>query len=112
MKLDFNKINKTYLTITLTNGKTYMLTTPTKKLLNNILAMDNLLKANGNVDAMDFDPQTIEDLYSISSEIMSINKTKTIVTSDELGEMWDIEDLILFFNTYMSFIESVANSKN
>lgn len=112
MKLDFNKINKTYLTVALTNGKTYMITTPTKGLLNKILAMDNLLKTNGDVDAMDFDPQTIEDLYTISAEIMSINKTKTIVTSEELGEMWDIEDLILFFNTYMSYIESVANKKN
>lgn len=112
MKLDFNKINKTYLTITLTDGKTYLLTTPTKGLLNKILAMDNILKTNGDVDAMDIDPETIEDLYRISAEIMSINKTKTKVSSDELGEMWDIEDLILFFNTYMSYIESVANSKN
>ena len=46
MKLDFNKINKTYLTITLTDGKTYMLTTPTKRLLNKILSMDSILKTS------------------------------------------------------------------
>lgn len=112
MKLDFNKINKTYLTITLTNGKSYYLSTPTKGLLNKILAMDNVLKSKGDVDAMDIDPETIEELYNISADIMSINKTREKVSSNELGDMWDIEDLILFFNTYISYIESVANSKN
>ena len=112
MKLDFNKINKTYLTITLTNGKTYLLTTPTKRLLNKILEMDSVLKTNDGEEVNTLNEETIESLYKISSEIMSTNKTNTKVTSDELGDMWDIEDLILFFNTYMSYLESVTNSKN
>ena len=112
MKLDFNKINKTYLTITLTDGKTYLLTTPTKRLLNKILEMDSVLKTNDGEELNTLNEETIESLYKISSEIMSTNKTNTKVTSDELGDMWDIEDLILFFNTYMSYLESVTNSKN
>ncbi len=111
MKLDFNKINKTYLTITLTDGKTYMLTTPTKRLLSKILEMDSILKANEEENTT-FNEETINSLYEISAEVMSTNKTKTKVSSEDLGTMWDIEDLILFFNTYMSYIEKVTNSKN
>ncbi len=111
MKLDFNKINKTYLTITLTDGKTYMLTTPTKRLLSKILEMDSILKASEEENTT-FNEETINSLYEISSEVMSTNKTKTKVSSEDLGSMWDIEDLILFFNTYMSYIEKVTNSKN
>lgn len=109
MKLDFNKINKNYLNITLTDGKSYLLTTPTKRLLNEILEMDSMLKNSENAT---FNEETINSLYEVSAEIMSTNKTKTQVSSEDLGDMWDIEDLVLFFNTYMSYLESVTNQKN
>lgn len=111
MKLDFNKINKTYLTITLTDGKTYMLTTPTKRLLSKILSMDSILKTSEEENTS-INEETIDSLYEISAEIMSTNKTNTKVDSEELANLMDIEDLILFFNTYMSYIEKVTNLKN
>lgn len=111
MKLDFNKINKTYLTITLTDGKTYMLTTPTKRLLNKILSMDSILKTSEEENTS-INGETIDSLYEISAEIMSTNKTNTKVSSEELANLMDIEDLMLFFNTYMSYIEKVTNLKN
>lgn len=111
MKLDFNKINKTYLTITLTDGKTYMLTTPTKRLLNKILSMDSILKTSDEENTS-INEETIDSLYEISAEIMSTNKTNTKVSSEELANLMDIEDLMLFFNTYMSYIEKVTNLKN
>ena len=88
-----------------------MLTTPTKRLLSKILEMDSILKASEEENTT-FNEETINSLYEISAEVMSTNKTKTKVSSEDLGAMWDIEDLILFFNTYMSYIEKVTNSKN
>lgn len=108
--LDFNKIDKNYLTITLTNGKNYLLKSPSKRLLDKILSVNSIFK-NEDVTSTDINPQMIEDLYQISAEIMSTNKTNTIVTVDEIND-WDIEDLVLFFNTYMNYLESITNSKN
>ena len=107
MELNFNKVMKHYLTITLIDGRSFMVGTPNKKLLDKIMAMDKKLKAEDIAET-----GQVDELYNISGEIMSINKTNTKITGKELGEIWDVEDLYLFFNTYMTFLDGVANVKN
>ena len=110
MELNFNKVMKHYLNITLVNGKRLMVGTPNKKLLDKITAMDKTLKVTKSEDSLS--TEQVNDLYNICGEIMSINKTNTKITGTELGELLDIEDIYLFFNTYMKFLDSIANVKN
>lgn len=109
MELNFNKVKKHYLTITLFDGRVVMVGTPNKSLLDKIMFMDTKLKGNKQDE---ISSEQIDELYNICGEIMSTNKTGTKVTGKELGEMFDVEDLFLFFNTYMTFLDSIANSKN
>lgn len=110
MELNFNKVMKHYLNITLINGKRLMVGTPNKKLLDKIMAMDKTLNATNGENNLS--NKQVDDLYNICGEIMSINKTNTKITGTELGELLDIEDIYLFFNTYMKFLDSIANTKN
>lgn len=110
MELNFNKVEKHYLRITLFNEKAPILVgTPNKKLLDKIMAMDNVLKVKDDADLND---EQISDLYRISAEILSVNKTNRKISNKDLESMFDIEDLLLFFNTYMDFLDSVVNLKN
>ena len=112
MELNFNKVKKHYLNITLVDGRVIMVGTPNKGLLDKIMVMDTRLKTENTNDVTDVSSDQINELYNICGEILSINKTNTKITGKELGEMFDVEDLFLFFNTYMTFLDSIANSKN
>lgn len=114
MELNFNKVMKHYLKIVLTDEEqtTVMVGTPNKKLLDKIMAMDKTLKKENIADANTISSELVDELYNICGEIMSINKTNTKITSEKLGGLLDVEDIYLFFNTYMTFLDSIANSKN
>ena len=113
MELNFNKVAKHYLTVTLLepDNRKFMVGTPNKNLLDKIMAMDTKIKTE-NIDENNLSNFDSDELYNICGEIMSVNKTKTLITGKELGELWDVEDLFLFFNTYMTFLDSIANAKN
>lgn len=108
MQLDFNKVHKNYLTVTLVNGKSYMVTTPKKRLFNKILELEPLI----NKENEKFSPQDVDDLYATCAEIISTNKTNTKITDEELGEILDLDDVILLLKTYEKYLESITNLKN
>ncbi len=110
MELNFNKVQKHYLRLTLLNEKEPILIgTPTKKLLDKLVNMNSLVDTE---DANELNPEQIGDIYNICAEVMSINKTNRKISKAELEEMFDIEDLLLFFNTYMEFLDSIVALKN
>lgn len=109
MQLNFNKVQKRYLTVTLIDGRVLIIGTPTKKLLDKLLAMNG--KVNGEV-ADNLTQEDVDSLYKLTGEVMSVNKTNTIITSKEVNDLFDLEDLMLFFNAYMSFLDSIVSSKN
>lgn len=105
--LDFNKVKKNYFTVTLNdeNRTRLMLMTPTKGLLEEL----------GTMLPQGDDVPTEEDLialYDLTARLMSRNKTGIRVTGEQLAEILDFEDLILFFTTYTDFIKQLANAKN
>lgn len=106
--LDFNKVKKNYLTITLNDEKQtkLMIMTPTKKLLTDLMEM--LPDSNGELPS----EEDLSSLYELSARLMSRNKTAKRITAEELEELLDFEDLITFFNAYTDFITATANEKN
>lgn len=110
MELNFNKVQKHYLKITLFNETTPILVgTPNKRLLDKLLAMDTVIDNSGESE---LNTEQVTELYNICAEVLSINKTNKKITGEQLEEMFDIEDLFLFFNKYMEFIDSIATLKN
>ena len=109
--LNFNNVKKTYLTVTLAdeNNTTIMIGTPTKAIMDDLVLLQSGLETisedNANVDATD-------ELYSACAKVMSRNKGGIKISKEFLEEIFDFEDIMIFFNAYMDFITEVTSGKN
>jgi hypothetical protein len=109
--LDFNKLKKRYLNVTLADEKqtTIMIGTPTKSVMDDLLAMRSALE---DVESDDVDADVMNDLYDVCAKVMSRNKGGVTITADHLAECLDFEDIMIFFNAYMEFVGEIADEKN
>lgn len=108
-QLNFAKMKKKHLNVTLPDETVLMISTPKKKTLKQLVLISE------NLDSMsedEIDEDVIDDLYDICAIVMSNNKTRTVITKEQLEDMLDIEDIFTFFNSYMSFIGELASQKN
>lgn len=110
--LNFNDVKKRYLTVTLAdeNNTTLMISTPTKRVLSAIVSLqDNIadVEKGGGVSV-----EALDDMYSVCAEIMSHNKGGVKVEKELLEDIFDFEDITIFFNAYMNFINEVTVGKN
>ena len=108
--LDFNKLQKQYMTLILPDEqKTLLLIgTPTKNLMAELEIIQKSLEA---VDSEN-DSAVIDDLYLACSKLMSANKAGIKITKAKLEKTLDIEDIVVFFAEYMDFVTSIADQKN
>lgn len=110
--LNFNNVKKTFLTVTLAdeNNTVLMIGTPTKAI------MDDLTILQSNLEEIQEDAENsqeaTDELYGACARVMSRNKTGKVITKEFLADLFDFEDVIIFFNAYMDFISEVTNSKN
>ena len=109
--LNFNNMKKKYLAVTLAdeNETKLLIGTPTKKVMDDLIALKSALESfeedNTNTDAID-------DLYSACAKIMNRNKAGVKITKEFIEDLFDIEDVIIFFNSYMNFVGELGESKN
>ena len=106
--LDFNALKKQYFPVTLNdeNKTKLLITTPTKKVLDDFIAMKDYL------DGENVGDEAINELYEIVARIMSHNKGGVKVSKEKVEELLDFEDVIVFIRAYTDFIAEVTNSKN
>ena len=104
--IDFTKLKKQYLTVTLPDETKLLVTTPTKDILDDFLSLQN------TVNGEDVGEEAIDALYEICAKIMSRNKAGKKISVEFVQENLDFEDLIVFIKGYSEFISEVANSKN
>lgn len=102
--INFKTLKKQFLTITLPNGKVLQIGTPTKKVY------DALSSIQTNID--DGSDGNIDELYEATAVAMSRNKTGAKITKEYLEDLLDIEDVIVFYNAYLGFINELSNVKN
>lgn len=107
--INFNNIKKKYLTITLQDEKktTILVGTPTKEIMDKLVSLQDIFN-----DPDSIDNDTIDNLYEICANIISRNKTNTRIDTETLAQLFDIEDLFIFFNGYMDFVGELNSEKN
>jgi hypothetical protein len=103
--LNFNNTKKTYLNVTLTDGTVLLVGTPTKRIF------DELIAIKDNLDNI-ADSETLSIIYDVCALIMSRNKTGKEITKEYLEEIFDVEDIIMFFKSYVEFMDEVKSVKN
>lgn len=107
--LNFNQINKTYMTITLPDedNTKLLIMTPTKSIIDKLMSMEEFISGVEEVGA-----GVLDDLYDVCAEIMNRNKAGRKITAQFLAEILDFEDLVIFFNSYMEYVSEISNLKN
>jgi hypothetical protein len=85
-----------------------MIGTPTKAIMDELTALSAKLESVSE----DSDAELINDLYYACAKLMSRNKTGTKIEKEYLENIFDLEDIIIFFNAYMGFINTLATEKN
>lgn len=103
--LNYQKLKKSYLAVTLIDGKEILIGTPTKRVYDDLKSMSDLIDDNDNVEAMD-------ELYRVTASVMSRNKKGVKIDKEYLENIMDIEDIIILYNAYMEFIGELSNQKN
>ena len=109
--LNFNTTKKQYLTVTLPDEKntTLMVCMPTKALFEELDSIKHSFGSANNNESLN---QALEDLYDLVARIMSRNKGGVKITKEDLENCLDFEDIVLFFQSYLTFVNGVKTSKN
>lgn len=108
--LNFNNVKKRYLTVTLAdeNNTVLMIGTPTKAVMNDLVLLRSGLESLSD----GADDEALDDLYTVCARVMSRNKTGKKITKEYLEEIFDFEDIIVFFHAYIEFVSELSSAKN
>lgn len=103
--LNFNNTKKTYLNVTLIDGTVLLVGTPTKRIF------DALITIKDDLDNIT-DSETLSIIYDVCALIMSRNKAGKEITKEYLEATFDVEDIIIFFKSYVEFMDELKSAKN
>ena len=116
-KLDFNKINRPVLQLTMMDEERtgITVTTPSEGLVEELQeTLPELQKI-----LTPGDEGTVEAAYDLAARLISCNKEGLQVTADDLrSKYWpadrlaNMENMVVFFSAYMDFIEELNSAKN
>lgn len=109
--LNFNNVKKQYLNVTLADEKNtvLMIGTPTKAVMDDLILLKSSLET---IEEDETNAEATDDLYAACAKVMSRNKAGKKITKEYLEEIFDFEDIMIFFSTYMDFISEVTSAKN
>lgn len=106
MTFNFNKVKRSFMTVTLKNKRKLIIKMPTKKTFEKMSALQEV-----DADAMTFD-DAMDTLGGLCAEILSHNMTGERVTEKEITDNYDIEEMEALIDAYMEFVGGVKNNPN
>lgn len=104
--LDFTKIKKKFMTVKIDEETTLYITSPRKKDLENMFAIQSIL-VGGEVSNED-----VNLIYDTVADLLSNNKNKTKITADYISEIFGLDDIVVFLQAYMEFVTGAISQKN
>lgn len=106
LSFDFNKVKRSFMTVTLKDNRKLIVKMPMKKTFEKLSALQE----------MDTDSMTAEDamdtLGGLCAEILSHNMTGEQVTAKEITDDYDTEEMEALIDAYMEFAGGVKNNPN
>ena len=116
-KLDFNKINRPVLELTMEDEAQTNITveTPSEGLVEELEAMIPELDTIFSPD----NPKSVDAAYDLAARLMSCNQEGVTVTADDLRTKYWRKNtihnqlaLMSFIGAYMDFLQEIKNAKN
>lgn len=109
--LDFNSAQRPTLELTMMDEARTVLRvkTPPESMIQELQGMQSELRKLETGDA-----EAVSMIYDLAARLMSQNRDFIKVTVEDLRGKYKmaLEDLLLFYNAYLGFINSLANEKN
>ena len=106
VNFDFNKVKRSFMTVTLKDNRRLVVKMPMKKTFEKLTALQEI----------DTESMTAEDamdtMGGLCAEILSNNMTRERVTVQEITENYDIEEMEALIDAYMEFAGGVKNDPN
>ena len=106
LSFNFNKGKRSFMTVTLKDNRKLIVKMPMKKTFEKLSALQE----------MDTDSMTAEDamdtLGGLCAEILSHNMTGEQVTTKEITDDYDTEEMEALIDAYMEFAGGVKNNPN
>ena len=106
LRFNFNKVKRSFMTVTLKDNRKLIVKMPMKKTFEKLSALQE----------MDTDSMTAEDamdtLGGLCAEILSHNMTGEQVTTKEITDDYDTEEMEALIDAYMEFAGGVKNNPN
>lgn len=106
LSFDFNKVKRSFMNVTLKDNRKLIVKMPMKKTFEKLSALQE----------MDTDSMTAEDamdtLGGLCAEILSHNMTGEQVTTKEITDDYDTEEMEALIDAYMEFAGGVKNNPN
>ena len=114
VNLDFRKSVKQYMKLTLIDGRELNICKPSKAIFNMFKTLSQSFNELESAELSETDSWDLLDtIYEICSKIMSHNLKREEVTIEYLENTLDVDDLKLFFESYMSFVNGhLEQAKN
>lgn len=106
MTFDFNKVNRSFMTTTLKDGRKLIVKMPMKKTFEKMSALQEV-----DVDNMSID-DAMDTLGGLCAEILSHNMTGEKITAQEITDNYDTEEMSALIDKYMEFAGGVKNNPN
>lgn len=106
VNFDFNKVKRSFMTVTLKDNRRLIVKMPMKKTFEKMAVLQEIDTEGVTAeDAMD-------TLGGLCAEILSNNMTKEKVTAQEITDNYDTEEMEALINAYMEFAGGVKNDPN
>lgn len=106
VNFDFNKVKRSFMTVTLKDNRRLIVKMPMKKTFEKLTALQEI----------DTESMTAEDamdtLGGLCAEILSHNMTREKVTVQEITDNYDTEEMEALIDAYMQFAGDVKNNPN
>lgn len=106
MTFDFNKVNRSFMTTTLKDGRRLIVKMPMKKTFEKMTALQEM-----DVDSMTID-DAMDTLGGLCAEILSHNMAGERVTAEEITDNYDTEEMSALIDKYMEFVGGVKSNPN
>lgn len=103
---DMTKLKTRYFDIKLKSGKILNVEPPKLKVLKKVAALSEI-KDTDNLGEKD-----IENLTAAVSIALSKNRQNFKITSEQVEENYDIDEIVDLLNNYFDWVNSIQNSKN
>lgn len=106
MSFDFNKIQRSFFTVTLKDERKLVVKMPMKKTFEKITAIQEMDTENMTTD------DAMDTMGGIVAEALSNNMSKEKVTTDYITENYDVEEMTEFIDGFMEFVNGVKKNPN